>query len=68
MNNVWNKIIYKIWSPIYDKIFNSKIFLRARKDIFLEMPFENPQRVLFVGVGTGADLELLNHRQNTRRI
>ncbi|MBD7966673.1 class I SAM-dependent methyltransferase [Paenibacillus gallinarum] len=61
MNNVWNKIIYKIWSPIYDKVFNSKIFLRARKDIFHKTLFENSQRVLFVGVGTGADLELLNH-------
>lgn len=61
MNNDWNKIIYKIWSPIYDKIFNSTIFLRARKDIFHETLFENSQRVLFVGVGTGADLELLNH-------
>ncbi|OME93981.1 MULTISPECIES: class I SAM-dependent methyltransferase [Paenibacillus] len=61
MNNNWNKIIYKIWSPIYDKIFNSNIFLHARKQIFQEAPFNNTQKILFVGVGTGADLELLNH-------
>lgn len=61
MNNNWNKIIYKIWSPIYDKIFNSNIFLQARKQIFQETPFNNTQKILFVGVGTGADLELLNH-------
>lgn len=61
MNNNWNKIIYKIWSPIYDKIFNSSIFLQARKQIFQETPFNNTQKILFVGVGTGADLELLNH-------
>ena len=61
MNNYWNKIIYKIWSPIYDKIFNSSIFLKARKQIFQETPFDNTQKILFVGVGTGADLELLNH-------
>ncbi|MGG4340465.1 class I SAM-dependent methyltransferase [Paenibacillus lautus] len=61
MNNNWNKIIYKIWSPIYDKIFNSNIFLHARKQIFQETPFNNTQKILFVGVGTGADLELLNH-------
>lgn len=61
MNNNWNKIIYKIWSPIYDKIFNSSIFLQARKQIFQETPFNNTQKILFVGVGTGSDLELLNH-------
>jgi phosphatidylethanolamine/phosphatidyl-N-methylethanolamine N-methyltransferase len=61
MNNNWNKIIYKIWSPIYDKIFNSNIFLHARKQIFQETPFNNTKKILFVGVGTGADLELLNH-------
>lgn len=33
MNNNWNKIIYKIWSPIYDKIFNSDIFLHAQTNI-----------------------------------
>jgi len=61
MNNSWNKIIYKIWSPIYDKIFNSNIFLNARKQVFQETPFDSSQKILFVGVGTGADLELLNH-------
>ena len=61
MNNFWNKVIYKIWSPIYDGIFNSGIFLKARKQIFQEIPFNKEQRILFVGVGTGADLELINH-------
>lgn len=61
MNNFWNKVIYKIWSPIYDGIFNSGIFLNARKQIFEEIPFNKEQRILFVGVGTGADLELINH-------
>lgn len=61
MNNQWNKVIYKIWSPIYDKIFNSGIFLNARKQIFQKIPLNNGQKILFVGVGTGADLELMNH-------
>ncbi|WP_232699433.1 class I SAM-dependent methyltransferase [Brevibacillus daliensis] len=61
MNNLWNKVIYKIWSPVYDKIFNSGIFLNARRQIFQETPFNKQQRILFVGVGTGADLELINH-------
>ncbi|KOS68591.1 phosphatidylethanolamine N-methyltransferase [Lysinibacillus contaminans] len=61
MNNFWNKCIYKMASPIYDKFFNSGMFLNARKQIFREIPFDKKQKILFVGVGTGADLELINH-------
>ncbi|MGE7925055.1 class I SAM-dependent methyltransferase [Viridibacillus arvi] len=61
MNNPWNKFIYKIGSPIYDKFFNSGNFLIARKQIFQSIPFDSKQKILFVGVGTGADLELINY-------
>ncbi|AJE53575.1 MULTISPECIES: class I SAM-dependent methyltransferase [Paenibacillus] len=61
MNNKWNKAVYKIWSPIYDKFFNSGSFLNSRKIIFQEKSFNSEQKILFVGVGTGADLELINH-------
>lgn len=61
MNNSWNKVIYKIGSPIYDKFFNSGIFLSARKQILQSIPFSGEQKILFVGVGTGADLELINY-------
>lgn len=61
MNNSWNKVIYKIGSPIYDKFFNSGIFLNARKQILQSIPFSEEQKILFVGVGTGADLELINY-------
>ncbi|PAQ14349.1 SAM-dependent methyltransferase [Bacillaceae bacterium SAOS 7] len=61
MNNSWNKFIYKIGSPVYDKFFNSGRFLKARKQIFQEIPFDNEQKILFVGVGTGADLELIDY-------
>ena len=61
MNNSWNKFIYKIGSPIYDKFFNSGIFLNARKQIFQSITFDNQQKILFVGVGTGADLELIDY-------
>ncbi|WP_256757653.1 class I SAM-dependent methyltransferase [Cohnella sp. WQ 127256] len=61
MNNSWNKVIYKIVSPIYDKFFNSGIFLNARKQILQSIPFSGEQKILFVGVGTGADLELINY-------
>ncbi|QOR67991.1 class I SAM-dependent methyltransferase [Cytobacillus suaedae] len=63
MNNQWNEFIYKFWSPIYDKFFNSGEFLRARKKIFQEENFGENQSILFVGVGTGADLELINHKE-----
>ncbi|MRH43419.1 methyltransferase domain-containing protein [Aquibacillus halophilus] len=60
MNNSWNKIIYKIWSPVYDKIFNSGKFLKAREEMFKEVIFKENSKVLFVGVGTGVDLEQVN--------
>lgn len=61
MNNYWNKMIYKMWSPIYDRIFNSGSFLNVRKQIFRNISFRNEHKILFVGVGTGADLELIDH-------
>lgn len=63
MNNHWNEIIYKIWSPIYDNLFNSGKFLEARKIIFQSEKFVENQDILFVGVGTGADLELIDHKK-----
>lgn len=60
MNNSWNRVIYRIWSPIYDKIFISGVFLKARRQVFQQIPFNSGQKVLFVGVRTGANLELIN--------
>ena len=56
MNNKWNRIIYKCWTPFYDLFFNRGVFYSARKQIFHEFPFGDGENVLFVGVGTGADL------------
>ncbi|MBO8172468.1 MAG: class I SAM-dependent methyltransferase [Bacillaceae bacterium] len=61
MYNSWNKVIYKIWSPLYDRIFNKGSFLNARKQILQEVSFRKEHKILFVGVGTGADLELIDH-------
>lgn len=58
---MWNKIIYKIGSSFYDKFFNTGIFLKTRKKIFQEVPFQSKQKILFVGIGTGADLEFINY-------
>lgn len=60
MINRWNKFIYKIWSPVYDKVFNSGIFLQIRRQIFTDISFQRGEKILVVGVGTGADLELIN--------
>lgn len=56
MNNNWNRFIYKIWSPLYDYFFNSGLFLEARKRVFQDIEFKAGESVLFVGVGTGADI------------
>lgn len=56
VNNGWNRMIYKCWSPIYDHFFNSGMFLKARNEIFRDISLEKGSKVLFVGVGTGADL------------
>lgn len=61
MNNTWNKIIYKVGSSFYDKFFNTGIFLKTRKKIFQEVPFQSKQKILYVGIGTGADLEFINY-------
>ncbi|WP_102273105.1 class I SAM-dependent methyltransferase [Cytobacillus massiliigabonensis] len=61
MNNKWNQIIYKVWSPFYDRFFNKGIFLKARKEVFKDIEFMNGEKVLFVGCGTGADLVYVPH-------
>ncbi len=63
MNNRWNNIIYKLWSPIYDKFFNSGKFFEARKRIFQDEELGEDQNILFVGVGTGADLAQINYKE-----
>lgn len=35
LNNSWNKVIYKIWSPIYDKVFNSNLFLMPEEEYLM---------------------------------
>lgn len=59
MNNGWNRFVYMCWSPIYDRFFNTGIFLKARKEIFKDLSLEKGSKVLFVGVGTGADIPFI---------
>lgn len=60
MNNHWNKIIYRVWAPIYDYFFNSGPFLKARKVIFENLKITAENQILLVGVGTGADLPFIH--------
>lgn len=58
MTNRWNRFIYRLWSPVYDSI-TGHLFLPGRT-LALEMLALQPgEKVLLVGVGTGADLPLL---------
>lgn len=61
MNNSWNKLIYKGWAPIYDSIFNAGPFSSAREKLYQDILFQPGDKVLFVGVGTGADIERLSY-------
>jgi phosphatidylethanolamine/phosphatidyl-N-methylethanolamine N-methyltransferase len=63
MNNQWNQFIYKIWSPFYDRLFNKGPFLKARKRLFQSTFFKPSDKILFVGVGTGADIQQISHHQ-----
>lgn len=63
MNNNWNQKIYKVWSPIYDLFFNSGNFKRARQSLFKGLSLNKGEKILFVGVGTGLELELVKNAE-----
>jgi phosphatidylethanolamine/phosphatidyl-N-methylethanolamine N-methyltransferase len=58
MTNRWNRIIYRLWAPIYDATVNH-IFLPGRHRALEVLALQPGERVLIVGIGTGADLPLL---------
>ena len=58
MTNHWNQIIYRIWAPIYDSTVNH-FFMSGRKRALELLNLQPGERVLIIGVGTGADLPLL---------
>ncbi|GIO86965.1 type 11 methyltransferase [Paenibacillus faecis] len=63
MNNRWNKLIYRALSPFYDNLFDAGPFARARKRAFADLAPKPGQRVLLVGVGTGADLRFFHGKE-----
>lgn len=58
MTNLWNRFIYRLWAPIYDGTVGN-FFLPGRKRAIELLNLQPGERVLLVGVGTGADLPLL---------
>jgi phosphatidylethanolamine/phosphatidyl-N-methylethanolamine N-methyltransferase len=58
MTNRWNQIVYRLWAPIYDSTVN-QFFMPGRKRALELLNPQAGERVLIVGVGTGADLPLL---------
>jgi phosphatidylethanolamine/phosphatidyl-N-methylethanolamine N-methyltransferase len=60
MTNRWNQFIYRLWAPIYDRSL-AHVFLPGRTRALKLLNLQPGERVLLVGVGTGADLPLLPH-------
>ena len=51
----WNTLVYKLWAPFYDTLLGA-LFAPARQRAMGVLDLRGDERVLLVGVGTGADL------------
>lgn len=58
MSNRWNRVIYRLWAPIYDTTVE-RIFREGRRRAMVLLAPRPGERILLVGVGTGSDLPLL---------
>jgi phosphatidylethanolamine/phosphatidyl-N-methylethanolamine N-methyltransferase len=58
MTNRRNQLIYRTWAPIYDSTVNH-LFKAGRERAMELLDLKPGEKVLLVGVGTGADLPLL---------
>ena len=58
MTNTWNQFIYRLWAPIYD-VTVDRFFMPGRRRAIDVLALRPGERVLIIGVGTGADLPLL---------
>jgi len=59
LTNAWNLFIYRLWSPVYDPLFDRYFVSAARKRSVAVLDLQRGERVLILGVGTGVDLPLL---------
>jgi len=55
MTNRWNRSVYRFWSPVYDLLFDRLLFAAGRRRTFELIPLRGMERVLLVGIGTGAE-------------
>ncbi len=58
LTNEWNRFIYRLWAPVYDGTVN-RAFMPGRMRALQLLNLQPQEKVLIVGVGTGADLPLL---------
>ena len=56
MTNRWNRIIYRLWAPVYDLFFAHRGFAKARCRALARLGVQPGEWVILPGVGTGADL------------
>jgi phosphatidylethanolamine/phosphatidyl-N-methylethanolamine N-methyltransferase len=59
LTNRWNRFVYRLWSPIYDGLFDRFFAAPGRRRAMQVLDLQPGESVLLVGVGTGADLPLL---------
>ena len=59
LSNRWNRFIYRLWSPIYDGLFDRFFAAPGRRRAMAALDLKPGEHVLLVGIGTGADLPLL---------
>lgn len=59
MKNSWNHFVYACWTPFYDLLIGISFFSQARRKAIQLLNPQAGQRLLIVGIGTGADLPLL---------
>jgi phosphatidylethanolamine/phosphatidyl-N-methylethanolamine N-methyltransferase len=58
MTNRWNQFIYRLWTPVYDSTVNH-FFMPGCKRTLQLLNLQPGEKVLLIGVGTGADLPFL---------
>ena len=59
MNNLWNRIVYTCWSPVYDWLIAWPVFVDGRKQAWELADVKQGEKVLLTGLGTGVDLQYL---------
>jgi ubiquinone/menaquinone biosynthesis C-methylase UbiE len=59
LTNRWNRFVYRLWSPIYDGLFDRFFAAPGRQRAMQVLDLQPGECALLLGAGTGADLPLL---------